>query len=177
MKNRIQKFPTPLHVGDQTSKLIKVFFCVNDAWKENHIKFNDLTKTKEENLKAAFEYVAECFNRGIPAFASAFIEEDQQAEIFTYAGVGCIEWLDRVTTDKVRGYRQSIERAKRLAFGGNIPVVSKYIKGPVRQVIVPANKPEPVIPTQVVSTPKEEKKPDKPMTVNIGLDMDDLLAE
>lgn len=136
MKNRIQKLPSALFIGDQNARSIKLFWYDKDGVR--HTK-SDYFKTELD----AFRYVAECAKKGIAAYASAYIEEDQQAEVFTFSEVGQLE-----NFIYSRPVIQSIERAKKLVFKGNIPDVS--------QAIVPAEKKETVIQVQTIS--KKENK-------------------
>lgn len=136
MKNRIQKLPSALFIGDQNAKSIKLFWYDKDGVR--HTK-SDYFKTELD----AFRYVAECAKKGIAAYASAYIEEDQQAEVFTFSEVGQLE--NFIYSQYVI---QSIERAKKLVFKDNIPDVS--------QAIVPAKKKETVIQVQTIC--KKENK-------------------
>ena len=137
MKNRIQKLPSALFIGDQNAKSIKLFWYDKDGVR--HTK-SDYFKTELD----AFRYVAECAKKGIAAYASAYIEEDQQAEVFTFSEVGQLE-----NFIYSRPVIQSIERAKKLVFKGNIPDVS--------QAIVPAEKKETIIQVQTISKKEEPK--------------------
>ena len=136
MKNRIQKLPSLMFIGDQNARNVKLFWYDNDGIRhENGNSF----KTELD----AFKYVSECAKKGIAAYASAYIEEDKQAEVFTFSEVGKLK--DFVYN---RPVIQSIERAKKLVFKGSIPDVS--------QAIVPAEKKETTIELQTIS--KKENK-------------------
>ena len=134
MKNRIQKLPSIMHIGDQLARNIKLFWYDKDGIRhENGNSF----KTELD----AFKYVSECAKKGIAAYASAFIEEDQQAEVFTFSEVGLLK--DIVYS---RPIIQSVERAKKLVFKGNIPNIS--------QAIVPVTKTETIVQAQTISKDK-----------------------